>query len=76
MEDKRVACSWVELDLCSNPDCKKYAPPAKVQASLMMAGTKADFTRHAFVRLVTQRRARNANSARDTPVHSRIVTDA
>jgi hypothetical protein len=38
--DKRVACSWVEQDLCSNPDCKKYAPPAKVQASAKSAGSE------------------------------------
>jgi hypothetical protein len=38
--DKRVACSWVEQDLCSNPECKKYAPPAKVQASAKSAGIK------------------------------------
>jgi ParB family chromosome partitioning protein len=38
--DKRVACSWIEQDLCSNPDCKKYAPPAKVQASAKSGGHK------------------------------------
>lgn len=38
--DKRVSCSWVEQDLCSNPDCKKYAPPAKVQASAKSAESK------------------------------------
>ena len=38
--DKRVACSWVEQELCSNPDCKKYAAPAKVQASAKSAGSK------------------------------------
>jgi hypothetical protein len=38
--DKGVACSWVEQDLCSNPDCKKYAPPAKVQACAKSAGSK------------------------------------
>jgi ParB/RepB/Spo0J family partition protein len=26
--NKRVACNWIEDDLCSNPDCKKYAAPA------------------------------------------------
>lgn len=31
--NKHVVCKWVEDDLCSNPDCKKYAPAKKVQTA-------------------------------------------
>lgn len=37
---KHQFCSWDEEDLCSNPECKKYAPPAKTAAASAKKGKK------------------------------------